>query len=107
MAKAIAAHFADELRAAGLLGRPFTWGEDGAFHFDPAMLPAERDAVLAVYAAHDPADAAKAAAYVEARRLEDFDEARLLKAVAVWTAQKLGIPLATARAEIVAIARTL
>lgn len=44
------------------------------------------------------------AAQQEAR---EFDERKLVKAVAIWAAQKLGVPLATARQEILAIKRTL
>jgi hypothetical protein len=50
----IAAHFADELRAAGLTGLPFSWGDDGSFHFDPRITPEQRLAIETVYAAHDP-----------------------------------------------------
>ena len=55
MAKTIGPHFIAELQAAGLVGLPFTWGEDGAIQFDPRMTQPQRDAVLAVYAAHNPA----------------------------------------------------
>lgn len=46
--------FSDELKAAGLLGLPFSWGADGSFEFSPTMTQEQRDAVMAVYAAHDP-----------------------------------------------------
>ena len=46
--------FPSELRAAGLNGLPFAWGEDGLFTFDPRMTPAQIAAVQVVYAAHDP-----------------------------------------------------
>jgi hypothetical protein len=46
--------FPDELRAAGLTGLPFAWGDDGTFTFDPRMTPAQVAAVQAVYVAHDP-----------------------------------------------------
>ena len=52
--KAIGPSFADELKAVGLLGLPFSWGSNGDIQFDPRMTPAQKDAVLAVYAAHDP-----------------------------------------------------
>ena len=55
MAKAIGPSFSDELKAAGLFGLPFSWGADGMFQFDPRMTQAQLNAVLAVYAAHDPA----------------------------------------------------
>lgn len=46
--------FAKELAAAGLAGLPFSWGADGSFQFAPSMTQEQRDAVLAVYEAHDP-----------------------------------------------------
>lgn len=46
--------FANELKAAGLDGLPFSWGEDGQFCFDPSLPQVSREAILAVYAAHDP-----------------------------------------------------
>ena len=52
--KAIGPAFPDELKVAGLLGLAFSWGADGVFQFSPGMLQAQIDAVLAVYAAHDP-----------------------------------------------------
>lgn len=48
-------------------------------------------------------DAAKANAAAD----RDFDGQKMVKAVAIWTAQKLSIPLATARAEIAAIYKAL
>ena len=55
MAKAIGPSFPDELKVAGLLGLPYSWGTDGVFQFDPRMTQTQINAVLAVYAAHDPA----------------------------------------------------
>lgn len=52
--KRIGPSFPSELEAAGLLGLPFAWGEDGVFNFDPAMTEEHIDEVLAVYEAHDP-----------------------------------------------------
>lgn len=52
--KKIGHSFAKELEAAGLLGLPFSWGEDGSFTFSDEMSQAQRDAVLAVYESHDP-----------------------------------------------------
>ena len=54
MAKLIGPTFGDEILAAHLNGLPFSWGEDGVFEFHPSMTQAQNDAVLAVYAAHDP-----------------------------------------------------
>lgn len=52
--KKIGQHFAQEVEAAGLAGRPFSWGDDGLFEFGPAMTPAEVASVQALYSAHDP-----------------------------------------------------
>lgn len=46
--------FSNELNAAGLLGKPFSWSSDGTLSFDPSMTQTDRDAVRAVLAAHDP-----------------------------------------------------
>lgn len=46
--------FADELRVAGLAGLPFSWGSDGVLEFDRSVTLADRQAILAVLAAHDP-----------------------------------------------------
>lgn len=54
MAKGIGPTFPVELQAAGLLALPFSWGSDGQIVFDESVTKAQRDAVLAVYAAHDP-----------------------------------------------------
>lgn len=55
MTKAIGLTFTAELQAAGLLGLPFAWGEDGEIVFGPAMTAEQIEAVRAVYAVHDPA----------------------------------------------------
>jgi hypothetical protein len=52
--KAIGPTFEDELKVAGLLGLPFSWGADGSIAFGEAITPGQEAAVLAVYAAHDP-----------------------------------------------------
>lgn len=57
--------FAAELSAAGLLGLPFSWGEDGALSFGETLTEAQRSAIQAVYDAHvapSDLDDAKAAA---------------------------------------------
>ena len=54
MAKAIGPSFSDELKVAGLMGLPFSWGPDGMIQFDPRMTQTQVNSVLAVYAAHDP-----------------------------------------------------
>lgn len=53
--KPIGPSFPYELDAAGIVDRRFSWGTDGVIQFDPLVPQAVRDAVLAVYAAHDPA----------------------------------------------------
>lgn len=57
--KAIGPTFGDEVHAAGLDGLPFAWGANGAITFGAAMTDKQKAAVLAVYAAHDPAAAVK------------------------------------------------
>lgn len=52
--KKIGPTFSAELSIAGLMGMPFSWGEDGTFSFDPQMRPKDIDAVLKVYNEHDP-----------------------------------------------------
>ena len=52
--KPIGPSFGDEIKVAGLLGLPFSWGADGVIQFDPRMTQTQMNAVLAVYAAHDP-----------------------------------------------------
>lgn len=47
--------FADEIRAAGLDGLPFTWGADGSLAFDPSLTPDQITAIRAAVAAHNPA----------------------------------------------------
>lgn len=51
--------FGSELAAAGLSGLQFAWGDDGTFEWGDAVTEAQRAAVLAIYAAHDPAALAK------------------------------------------------
>jgi|CXWL01.1.fsa_nt_gi hypothetical protein len=45
--------------------------------------------------------------HAEASTQGRFNDETLVKALAIWTAGKLNVPLATARAEILAILRTL
>ena len=52
--KAIGPSFPKELLDAGLTGKPFSWSESGAFIFNPSMAEEDQNAVLAVYAAHNP-----------------------------------------------------
>lgn len=46
--------FSDELAAAGLVGLPFVWGDDGSFSGRENLTPAQNAALDAVIAAHDP-----------------------------------------------------
>lgn len=46
--------FANELKAAGLLGLPFSWGADGTFYFNTSVTETQQAAIQAVYATHDP-----------------------------------------------------
>jgi len=54
--KKIGQSFSDELKAAGLVGLPFAWDcETGAVRMDdPRLTDAQRDAIKAVRAAHNP-----------------------------------------------------
>ena len=98
--KSIGPSFAGE--SAGLTDRRFAWGVDGRFSIDDAMAASAVAALKAIIAAHDPT-LPLAAAEIDARNLAHFDGEKLAKALAIWTAQKLGVSLATARAEILAI----
>ncbi len=51
--KTIGITFPGELKAAGLLGLPFSWSESGQVLFGVGMTEAQKAAVLAVVAAHD------------------------------------------------------
>lgn len=53
--KRVSERFADELQAAGLLGLPFSWGEDGALEFGASITADQRAAIQAALANHDPA----------------------------------------------------
>lgn len=44
--------FFDELQAAGLVGLPFSWGDDGSLFFDAAMTEEQIASVQEVYDAH-------------------------------------------------------
>lgn len=50
----IGPNFIYELKAAGISLNGWTWGKDGTFQFNALPQPT-RDAILAVYAAHNPA----------------------------------------------------
>lgn len=55
--KQIGSTFPAELAAAGLAGLPFSWTAAGEIAFDDSVTQQQRDAVMAVYAAHDPKQA--------------------------------------------------
>jgi hypothetical protein len=44
--------FADELKAADLLGLPFSWSKDGVMEFGDSMTQQQIESVMAVYVAH-------------------------------------------------------
>lgn len=71
--KKIGPSFSSELKAAGLLGLPFGWGDDGALCFASEMTPSQIAAVESVYAAHDP----DAPAPVEVPKAVTMRQARL------------------------------
>lgn len=52
--KNIGPTFAGELKAAGILPDGIAWGTDGKIEFHVDVQQVTRDAVLKVYAAHDP-----------------------------------------------------
>jgi hypothetical protein len=52
--KAIGPTFFAELKAAGLVGLPFSWGADGSLTFSETLTAEQISAIGAVYAAHDP-----------------------------------------------------
>lgn len=60
MSKSIGLSFPSELQAAGLLGLPFSWNENGEVLFADGMTEEQRAAVIAVVRAHDPAAPAPA-----------------------------------------------
>lgn len=50
--KTLGDSFADELKAADLLGLPFSWSKDGVMEFSDDMTPQQVESVMAVYSAH-------------------------------------------------------
>ena len=52
--KTIGPTFSAELAVAGLIGLPFTWGNDGQFNFGEEITKIQKGKILAVYEAHDP-----------------------------------------------------
>ncbi len=68
--KAIGPTFPHELKAANLLGLPFSWAEGGHLRFDESMTPEQVAAVQAVYAAHDPEAPQPASALEQIRAIE-------------------------------------
>lgn len=78
--KRIGSRFPLELRAAGCRTEGLAWGEDGSISFTGQWSQAEQDAVLAVYAAHDPAASDAADAAVAQREATDAAECEAAKA---------------------------
>lgn len=99
--------FAEGLRAAGLLGLPFSWGPDGKVEFGEGMTQAQKDAVQAVLAAHDPSP------YTEAEEkgisaIRDIDGAKaLISIVRALKVQFLVLDVAKLVADAKAIYKTL
>lgn len=52
--KKIGETFGDELKANGLAGLPFSWGEDGSITFSEEIDRLTRQKILDVYNKHDP-----------------------------------------------------
>lgn len=46
--------FSSELASAGLFGLSMSWGDDGTFSFDSSVTKSQIDAVMTVFAAHNP-----------------------------------------------------
>lgn len=96
--------FETDLAAAEASGLPFrrtfdlSTGVKGIVYLTAEEI-ADNDAAQATE------QAAQAAREAAAAEVDNFD--KRLKAVAIWTAQKLGIPLAQAKSEIRAIIQTL
>lgn len=67
---AIGPSFAQELRAAGLSGLPFSWGSDGSIEFGERMTEEQRQAVQAVYDTH----VAKPVLLFASREVRNADE---------------------------------
>jgi hypothetical protein len=66
--KPVGSNFSSELKAAGLLGLPFSWGEDGQLTFGEDMSEQQITAVEAVLAAH--VAVLPSAAELQAKQLE-------------------------------------
>lgn len=52
--KPIGPTWPEDLKAAGLMGLPFSWDVNGNFFYSDEMTEAQIQAVEAAYAAHDP-----------------------------------------------------
>ncbi len=82
--KTIGVTFTEELRAAGLSGLPFSWGSDGVIEFDASITAAQKTAILAVYAAHDPLVSARAQVWGRIKAERDSRKAGGVKVGAKW-----------------------
>lgn len=74
---------------------------DELYTWNAALGPKPSDTELQAYASDYEAQKSSLKEHAE------FDQSKLVKAVAIWTAQKLNIPVLTAKAEILAIYRVL
>jgi len=64
--KKIGETFRIELKKAGLYGLPFSWGDDGVINFSDDITLEQKNAVLAIYDAHNPLSID----YIQARKSE-------------------------------------
>lgn len=69
--KRIGKTFAQELSAAGLLGVIGSWGDDGSIDISVTATPEQRDAVQAVYDAHDPMAGDKSDQWADIQSVRD------------------------------------
>ena len=77
-----------------------TWRIDYA----PGATDLQRSTAEALKLTYDPATDT---AYTDEQATLRFTDEKLIKAVAIWTAQKLSVPIATARSEILTIYKGL
>lgn len=79
MPKTFGPSFESELVAAGLLGLPFIWYDDGTIGYGPDIRDEDRTAVEAVAAAHDPTVPAPAATPETVSRYQGREAMRLTR----------------------------
>lgn len=104
----LAAYIHDQLKAAGhpvesvvlpVTGDRSTWRVIMLAGSTPQQQAAASAALAAL--------AVDGATLASTEAAAKFDENKMLKALGIWTAQKLGVPLATARNEVIAIYKGL